>query len=429
MRLLLEFVSALLLTMMQVYAWYKISNYKNNIIIDLKLIVIVLLSSIYSIISLNYINELIKPIIIFTLATICCKNMLNESFRNSFIIVFCQYLLVIIFEAIMAIIFLLLFNGNIDSILNNYLLSLIADICMCLFNYLILKTRIPSKVYKNIISHANNLKKSQIFIFLMIALICSLTVFAMTYFNKNIYISMIINIIITVVYSIIVIIIIKTKDNFISISSKYNMSLDVLQAQESIIDDYRILNHENNNNLMTIKSMSNESNVKRYINTLLKQHDKIKSKIINETLKLPQGGIRGLIYNKLLFMQDHNISYYLNVDKKINYRTLENIGDENTVDICQVLGVIIDNAIDESNNIEDNNYINIDLHLSNNVIIFSISNRYDGKKLNSNLKTTKGYGHGYGLKLVKKIIDGNDILEINKEITKELFIQKLYIKL
>jgi two-component system sensor histidine kinase AgrC len=212
-----------------------------------------------------------------------------------------------------------------------------------------------------------------------------------------------------------------------TVIGKYHTSLDTLQAQESIISDYRILNHENKNNLMTIKSLSKSKKVNKYIDSLLNQQEKLKNKIIDETLKLPEGGIRGLIYNKLTLIKEYNIPYYLNVDKKINYKSLSNISDEDIVDVCQILGVFIDNAIDESNLIDDKQ-INIDLHLNNNEFIISIANHYN-KKLNiNNLKTTKGKGHGYGLKLVKKIIESNNKIHTKKEINKDLFIQKIYIK-
>ena len=61
-----------------------------------------------------------------------------------------------------------------------------------------------------------------------------------------------------------------------------------------------------------------------------------------------------------------------------------------------------------------------------------ISNNYN-KRINIDRifdegYTTKGAGHGYGLPLVKKIIDGNDMFFNKMEYSEELFSQILLIK-
>ncbi len=426
MKVLIEFMTTFLLTTIQVYAWYKIVGDEKFRISIYNILAIVVLS-IYSIINFNYIDELLKPVFMFIVALLCCKMLLKRNFITCFIVVFCQYILIIIFEAIIISVFLCFFGNDVNYLLNNYLVSLIVDLFMCILIIITLNLKVPNKLYNFIVVHASNLKNSQILKFLIIAVLCSLTIFAQTYFNNNVMVALIINIIITIIYIIIITIIIKTKNNYMTVIGKYHTSLDTLQAQESIISDYRILNHENKNNLMTIKSLSKSKKVNKYIDSLLNQQEKLKNKIIDETLKLPEGGIRGLIYNKLTLIKEYNIPYYLNVDKKINYKSLSNISDEDIVDVCQILGVFIDNAIDESNLIDDKQ-INIDLHLNNNEFIISIANHYN-KKLNiNNLKTTKGKGHGYGLKLVKKIIESNNKIHTKKEINKDLFIQKIYIK-
>ena len=428
MKCFIQFISAILLTATQVYAWYKIIGNK-KMKINYATVLVIIFLSIYSLINFNYINELIKPILMIIVAVVGCKILLKESISNCFVIVFCQYILVIIFEAFIIFNLLLFFNKNIDELLNNNIVSLIVNSFICILIIIILKMKFPSKLYFFIMKHTNNLRKSQTINFLLIAIVCSIIIFALTYFNDNIVLSLIINIFITLLYTIIVAVIIKTKNNYIGVSIKYNTSLDSLQAQESIISDYRMMNHENKNNLLTIKAMTKDKKVIKYIETLLNQKEVINNKIIEETLKLPEGGIRGLIYNKLICMKEDNIPYNLNVDKKINCKTLANISNEDTVDICQILGVFIDNAIDESKTLSEK-FINIDLHLNNNELIIVVANNYrKNHKLNKDLKSTKGKGHGYGLKLVKRIIDYNNHLYTSSEISKELFIQKIYIKL
>ena len=428
MNLFLEILSASFMTIAQIYIWYKLSGNKLNKI-TIGLVAVISLLTGCSLIKIKNDNELIRPMILIFLSIIGCRVLLKEKVKNCIVIVFCQYLLVIILEALFGVIALFILNNNVDYVLNNIIVSSVADIIMGILLMFVVNLKIVKKLYSFILRYAYNLKSYQIVIFLLLVIVCSIIIFSLTYFSNNILVTIIINIIITFIYLVIVLIIIKTKNNYIAVIEKYNTTLDNIQAQESIIDEYRIMNHENKNNLTTIKTMSSDKRVVTYINSLLDQNDKLKNNILIETLNLPECGIRGLIYNKLLVMQENDIKYILNIDKKIKTKVISGIDDYDIVDICQILGVFLDNAIDEAKLIADK-IISIDFHLAQNDLIISIVNNYKNELANNyNLKTTKGKGHGYGLKLVKKILERNNHLKNEREFSKGLFVQKLILKL
>ena len=236
----------------------------------------------------------------------------------------------------------------------------------------------------------------------------------------------------SVLYTIILIIVFNYQNRYYRVNIKYENSINNLYAQESIIEDFKIMNHENKNQLLTIKSMNKNKKIEGYINSLIEQKEKFKNEILDASLKLPEGGIRGLIYIKLLYMKEKNISCNLNVDKKINIKTFRNINDNDTVDVCQILGVYIDNAIEEVVNLNNRN-ININLYMEDNELVVSISNTYCSKLQVNNrtneLYTTKGKNHGYGLKLVRRLILNNKKLRNETQILKDSFNQKLFIKI
>ena len=64
--------------------------------------------------------------------------------------------------------------------------------------------------------------------------------------------------------------------------------------------------------------------------------------------------------------------------------------------------------------------------------MFSLSNNYKDKinisEVDMKGYTTKGFGHGYGLSLVKDILSKNDVLTQKRELNGIYFVQKLYIK-
>ena len=428
MSLVLEVLSAFFLTSVQVYLWCKLSASKIKRL-SFRLTIVLVLLTCFSLIKFEDNNEFVGPLMLVLSSVLSCKFLLREKIRNCIIIVFCQYLLIITLEGVFGIIALIILNSNLDTVLNNTVISTIADIILGFITIFVVNTKLVKRFYSFISRHAYNLKNYRILLLLLLVIICSTIIFALTYFSNNIFLSIIINIIITIIYAVIILVIINTKNNYITVIERYNTSLDNIQAQESIINEYRIINHENKNNLTTIKSMSNDKKVVTYINSLLKQNKKLKSKLLTETLKLPEGGIRGLIYNKLLIMQDNDIAYHLNVDKIINPKILFEIDDYDIVDICQILGVFLDNAIDETKLLTKKS-ISIDFYLNNNKLVISIANNcINDLSKNINFKTTKGNGHGYGLKLVKKILERNHHLKNEREILKNIFVQKLIIKL
>ena len=69
----------------------------------------------------------------------------------------------------------------------------------------------------------------------------------------------------------------------------------------------------------------------------------------------------------------------------------------------------------------------------NNDLYIDISNNYKGviefEKMSNKGYTTKGKGHGYGLSLVNDIIKADNNLKHEMKINKEMFTQRLKIKM
>ena len=418
------------LSIIQIYAWHNISNNKFKLNIK-NIIKIVILSSLIVLIY-YFINNYIKGILIFILAIIFCINILKIKLKDAILLTFIGQLLIIIFESLIVLSIKIIFGFDTNYIASSPEIVFIVNALVGLSTLFASKIKVFNKIYVKILKITNNIKANQVLIFVFFVTFGSGIFATSVYFDGNFIIKFAMNSIVSLIYTVIIILVFNYQQKYYKINSKYKMSLEDLQAQEKLINDYRIMNHENRNQLSTIKAMTKNKKIIGYIDSLIKSKNRFDNNIIKDSLKLPKGGIRGLLYNKMLLMKENDIKYYLNADSKINHKIMSNIENDDIVDICNILGVFLDNAIEECNNIKDK-MINMSFYIDDNKLIIIISNNYLFKyskyKNSGILKTTKEKGRGYGLQLVKNIIDQNNKLYNERQITKDTFSQKLIIKL
>lgn len=428
MNFIISLIGVIFITIAEVFSWYSISKtkipYKSK---ELYLKVIMLIICIF--INHYYFLDFINTLLTILIGIVFCKLILNFNVRKTILLSFLGELAIILSEAIIYIIITVFFKLDANYISSSVSITLFVNIIVGLLCIMITKLKFVHQLYVMMYKVTENIKVRQILIFTFFVALGSNIFTTSVYFQTNLIITLTMNLFISIIYTIIIILAFNYQNKYYKINSKYKMSLEDLQAQENLINEYRIINHENKNQLMTIKSMTNNKKVVGYINSLIQQKNKFNNSIIKDSLKLPQGGIRGLIYNKMLLMKENNIKYFLNVDRNINYKIMSFLSNDDVVDICNILGVFLDNAIEESVNL-NNGKINMDFHLSDSELIINISNKTKTDvKVLKNLKSTKGKNRGYGLKLVKKIVDTNDKISNETEITKDIFSQKLIYRL
>ena len=224
----------------------------------------------------------------------------------------------------------------------------------------------------------------------------------------------------------------KTTNSYKDITEKYNLSLENIKEYEDMIEKNRINNHEIRNQFMMLRNMSRNKKINNYIDSILDTKISDNEELLNDVLRIPSGGLRGLIYTKLLVMREQNIDFELYVDKKINVRKIHKIDSKMMIDICKIIGVFLDNSIEAVKNLKEK-CITIEMFKDKNDIVISITNNFVGYLDVGNLEqsgyTSKGENHGYGLKLVSETLKVNHDLENYKELYEDNFTQNLKIKM
>ncbi len=227
--------------------------------------------------------------------------------------------------------------------------------------------------------------------------------------------------------------IIETKNKIYEVENE--SLINSLNEYEIVADKHRRDSHENNNQLNSIylmlQSKSETSEVLDYIKSLQGTDKLADISNLKRTKKIPSGGLQGIIYQKIIHMDKKNIKNNLNISRDMKYFDFNKFNSDLMIDVCKILGVFLDNAIEEVITIE-NRIISIELFKLNNDFCISVKNTYTKSKNFSDIYdsgySTKGKDRGFGLSLVKELVTNNKRITHETVITDKYFTQTIKVK-
>ena len=239
-----------------------------------------------------------------------------------------------------------------------------------------------------------------------------------------------VNVLFVIAIVIIFLIIIKNENKYEQLKQENKQMYTHVTKYEKIITEQGKANHEFKNQLMVIRGYAQMGSSKLidYIDSITKDTSKTQSSyLISQLNKFPEGGIKGLLYYKLSVMEEEKIKYELDVETGV--KTKLNVLSVNMYkNITKILGVLFDNAIEASKK----KIILISVTKDKSSVIFNISNSYSGKidlsKLGSGY-TSKGIGHGYGLRLVNDILNETNSFIVKNDVVNGYFVSELTVKI
>ncbi|MGX0142437.1 quorum-sensing sensor histidine kinase AgrC [Staphylococcus hominis] len=219
----------------------------------------------------------------------------------------------------------------------------------------------------------------------------------------------------------------RYRRNMEEIETYYEYTLQI----ESINNEMRKFRHDYVNILTTMSEYIRENDMdglKTYFNNNIvpmKDNLQMNSIKINGTDNLKVRAIKGLITTKILQAQEKNIPISIEVPELIDHIEM------NTVDLSRIIGIIIDNAIEASEELEDAliriAFINVETS-----VMFIVMNKCkeDMPKIHELFQdsfSTKGDNRGLGLTTLKEITDTTENVLLDTTIENGYFVQKVEI--
>lgn len=368
--------------------------------------------------SLRFISFItIVSLVLYFLLKIQKSEVLIFSFNTELIVCFSEILISL----------LLVFCGlESKDIVSNPFYNLLANVLISLVSILLIYLR-PIKILleKEMVLMTKSKKTKDYLIILGLITYLILAKNGLEFILQSNYY---INLLFMISIILIIVIILKNESKYEQLKEENRQMLNYVTKYEKIITAQGKTNHEFKNQLMVIRGYAqmNSNKIIDYIDEIVEDSNKAGSSyLISQLNNFPDGGIKGLLYYKLSIMEDENIKYSINVEKGVKTLSINNYKN-----ITKILGVLLDNAIDASKK-SKHKKINISVIKDNKNIIFKIYNTYKGKidieKVGTGY-TSKGKGHGYGLRLVKDIINEDKLFNISHNLEDNYFVSSLYIK-
>ncbi|MCG2127361.1 GHKL domain-containing protein [Staphylococcus epidermidis] len=219
---------------------------------------------------------------------------------------------------------------------------------------------------------------------------------------------------------------------------KYKRKLQEIEAYyeytlriESINNEMRKFRHDYVNILTTLSDYIREDDMpglrKYFDEHIVPMKDKLKTRSIkmNGIEKLKVREIKGLITTKIIQAQEKRIPISIEVPDEIDRISM------NTVELSRIIGIIVDNAIEASENLEES-LINIAFIDNDESVTFIVMNKCsdDIPKIHELFEqgfSTKGDNRGLGLSTLKELTDSNENVLLDTVIENGYFVQKVEI--
>ncbi len=434
---MLEFVNkflfgGLLTTIVGILIVSKLSHKKVNLYNENLIIILftALLITLFSQIQYDFTTTLIIFIIISYSYGYVFKIPIEKAVVLSFIVIILKSLA----EIILILIIIFVFNFDINHIRDGgtVVYSLINTLVCGIAFYLLQISKIRQVLVK-LLRIVNNQRKTITILFVLMEIIILGILFSKVgsnfHLNNSLFINILLIVALIVIFFIFMFEYIKSQE----LTCKYEQLVNYVKTFEDWMEREIIKNHENKNQLIVIKSLIAKSNKRalEYIQGILSNATVLEDLWLIKINKIPKGGLQGLIYYKIAQMRNENINLSLDISKELKKEEFLKININDYRDLCTVLGVYLDNAI-EAVQLCQKKQIGIEFYFENNNIKIAIANTFVGKlkvdKFDKSGYSTKGVGRGYGLSLVKSIIKKNPKFFQSREITNGLYIQYLEIK-
>ncbi len=209
---------------------------------------------------------------------------------------------------------------------------------------------------------------------------------------------------------------------------QYDQQQDYIRTIDSLINDFRRLKHSYSNTIYGFFGYIQENDLeglKAYYTEVADEAKRMDSNLLLALQRIKVYAVFGLLWNKINEAEGRGIEVGIRVTNEVR-----KVGMKLT-DLCEVLGIYLDNAIDAAAASKDKKMI-MTLTDDEGYLTISVENTYEGtvdvKEIQKKGYSTKGKERGFGLAITNQILSGYTNILHNTFVEDGIFKQELVIK-
>lgn len=423
-----QIINTLILFITPIVSYFIVNclvNYNKKVDLKTSCITIIILI-IVNCLCYNPEYNILSSIVIFACSVAIFSLAFKLEITRSTIVVSIMMLIILLSDFVTSI---LLMPYNMEDIRNNSLIWFLSNVlCGTISIGIVLVPSIRNWII-DFLNKLDNAKIPKIIVFLMLAFIILCLLIYVIFCNYHFGIEYIISIITSVIFISLVILFIKEQLEYGKLNREYQSFIDYVTTLEEWIEKEQLNQHEYKNHLAILRPKIKDPEALKFIDEKLANKLQIEERWMNELKNIPRGGLKGLIYYKIILAKNKKINFTISISKNTT-NLLKKIKGNDFKDICHLIGIFLDNAL-EAAKVSKMKAVSLEIYLLNNKLNFVISNSYkekiDLEKLGKKGYTTHGEGHGNGLYFAQKIIDKNPKINQKRLIAKNIYVQKFTI--
>lgn len=321
-----------------------------------------------------------------------------------------------------------------EYIRTNNILVILTNCTVAITLYLMLKIKPLTTKLQQLINTLKENSNIETIIFYLLVYIMFITMFYKILSIYKINYQNIINYIIVIITFGVLLIYTINRLNYHNLEKEYDTLFNYVQEFEDTIDNMELNDHEYKNQLAILKNYIKDKSYKKALNIVDEMSDesyKQDNSILLQLKNIPKGGVKGLLYYKILVAKNKGVNLSVDISKNVS-NTIKKIELDKIKILCKLIGIYLDNAIESC--IETNKkLLSVEVYMMDDKLEFVFSNNFNREKLDINKfgnkgYTTKGKGHGRGLYLSKKLLAKNEWIKTDTKIMNNMYVQKIILK-
>ena len=248
--LTLQIISTIPVDILMISCWQQCFN---DIKISKKKITILAVFITLATAILNYnLPKEIRMFIMFSFFILVNYIFISKNFYKAIISVLILEVIAWIIEFSFFIGASIIFSKKVYTFLNSIGGFITLNLYITFILFIALKRKIPNRIYEKLNGIWKSITTNETVLYLIIIMLIIIISTIESYVNLPTQAILITNTIMAIIFIIIILKFTSIKANYNKINNQYQTSISSLKEYEEMIDKYRVNNHENKNELMTI---------------------------------------------------------------------------------------------------------------------------------------------------------------------------------